>query len=397
MGEPQKGFPVPREVTDYFAQKSLKPAFSWQDVWGQEHAYAFTVAKAVETELLTSFRETILKSLQAGEGFESWKARILPELMRLGWFGPRTVSDPTGQWKDRKVNFAAPYRLQTTFWANVRTARAAGQWDRIQRTKEGLPFLLYVRTTSAEPREEHLGWVGIILPVDHPFWQTHFPPNGWNCKCSVRQLTRREAERLLREPGYTDDPGDFTAATTFVNRRTGEVSKVPIGIDPGWGTNPGLSRARTLVESLQARLDEAGPALARGRIGEIMDSPTPDILMKIDERLRLPVAVSEKLADEMGAKSPIIMASNDAIATKTSKPKVDVTLDDFKKLQSYLDDGEVIDEGQKNKRTVVAEIGKQLLKIVVQMSAGGFLRIASVFPWSADKLAKARDKSKGGE
>ena len=21
-------------------------------------------------------------------------------------------------------------------------------------------------------------WHGTVLPVDHPFWQTHFPPNG---------------------------------------------------------------------------------------------------------------------------------------------------------------------------------------------------------------------------
>ena len=50
------------------------------------------------------------------------------------------------------MNFISPGRLQTIFSANMRSARAAGQWDRIQRTKDALPYLLYVRTTSKEPR-----------------------------------------------------------------------------------------------------------------------------------------------------------------------------------------------------------------------------------------------------
>ena len=37
---------------------------------------------------------------------------------------------------------------------------------------------------------------GTLLPVDDPWWQTHYPPNGWGCKCWVRQVSRREAERL---------------------------------------------------------------------------------------------------------------------------------------------------------------------------------------------------------
>lgn len=256
----RQNFPVPPEVRNYFAEKGLKPAFSWQDVFNEEHAYAFTVAKAVELELLTAFKSTLQQSIDAGEGLESWKKRILPELQRLGWDRPRMVADPTGAWKDKEVNFAAPRRLETIFWSNVRTARAAGQWERIQRTKEGLPYLLYVRTTSLEPRIEHLGWVGLILPIDHEFWATHFPPNGWNCKCSVRQITARERDKLLALPGYTDQAPEI-GFTDFENRRTGEMIKVPVGIDPGWGTNPGLSRARTLVE---LAFDAARPGGAGG-------------------------------------------------------------------------------------------------------------------------------------
>ena len=258
--QPQRGFKTPPEVTGYFSEKGLRPAFSWQDVWGQEHAYAFTVAKATELELLTSFKTSIGKALAEGQGFETWRAGMLDELRRLGWAGPRTVTDPTGKWGPTEVDFSNPRRLQTIFWSNVNTARSAGQWERAQRTKAALPYALYVRTSSTDPRKEHLGWVGTILPIDHPWWSTHWPPNGWGCKCTVRMITTRERDRLLaQEPGtggitYNEEPPDDGPPRTFVNKRTGEISTVPAGIDPGWGTNPGLSRAQTLVTRLTEQL-----------------------------------------------------------------------------------------------------------------------------------------------
>ncbi|PGH37537.1 MAG: hypothetical protein CRN43_20590, partial [Candidatus Nephrothrix sp. EaCA] len=29
---------------------------------------------------------------------------------------------------------------------------------------------------------------GTVLPFDHPFWKTYYPPNHWNCRSAVRQL-----------------------------------------------------------------------------------------------------------------------------------------------------------------------------------------------------------------
>lgn len=165
----KRGFTASEEVTSYFERKQLRPAFSWQDVWAEEHAYAFTVAKAVDAELLTAFKGSISTAIQDGKGFERWREDIRKELARLGWLGPRMVKDPTGQDPDRMVNFASDRRLKTIFWSNMNSARSAGQWERVQRTKKVLPYILYVRTTSADPRPEHLAWVGLVLPVDHPF------------------------------------------------------------------------------------------------------------------------------------------------------------------------------------------------------------------------------------
>lgn len=375
MSEARKGFETPPEVQAFFRDKGLKPAFSWLDVWGQEHAYAFTIAKAVDAELLATFKASIEKAIASGQGFETWRAGLIPELQRLGWYGKKRVDDPMGQWESKDVDFSSPRRLENIFWSNVRSARAAGQWERIQRTKAGLPYILYVRTRSNEPRKQHLAWAGIILLADDPWWRTHFPPNGWGCKCSVRQITAREAESLGKSSGY-----QMTAPTIetrpFLNRRTGEVVHVPVGIDPGWGTNPGLSRARTLVENLTMRLDEAGPAAARTRIKEVLESPMPKIILGLDEKVRLPVAVAEKLAEELGARSPIVTATQDEIAPSANgqKSRAGGALENLAKVQEAIDAGAARDEG-KGKRSFLQRIGRAMLKLVVRKTADGFLRM----------------------
>jgi len=304
----------PREVLDYFRDKELAPRFSWLDVFGEEHAHAFTVAKAVEADVLAAFRGTIDDAIARGLTYENWIAEIEPRLKSLGWWGKRTVIDPaTGE--RAAVDFSSPRRLRTIFWSNLRAARAAGQWERIEATKAVLPYLIYVLTTAQEPREEHLGWVGIILPVDHEFWRTHFPPNGWGCKCSVRQIGRAEAQRL---GGVTAAPAVRTVS--FRNRRTGEVIEVPDGIDPGWHTNPGRARALGLGRVLADKLGRIPDAAAReGQIARILGAPEFVRLLagRFPPRAALPVA--ELPAGVRPARSATSIA---LLSTETAKKQL---------------------------------------------------------------------------
>ena len=42
---------------------------------------------------------------------------------------------------------------------------------------------MYDAVNDSRTRPQHLEWDGLVLPVDHPFWKTHAPPNGWGCRC----------------------------------------------------------------------------------------------------------------------------------------------------------------------------------------------------------------------
>lgn len=397
MAEVRRSFAVPPEVPRYFADKGLKPRFSWLDVWGEEHAYSFTVAKAVEVELLTTLRDGLKRAIDAGQGFEAWRAELRPELQRLGWWGKRQVSDPLGRQPDKTVDFSAPRRLQTIFSANMRSARAAGQWERIQRTKDALPYLLYVRTTSYQPRPQHLAWAGTILPADDPWWSTHFPPNGWNCKCAVRQVSRREATDKLTQPGYSDERPPLDPKG-FLNRRTGEIVRVPDGIDPGWAHNPGLARAQTLVARLSQQLEEAGPAVARRAIGELLQTPAPKVLLGRKEQIRLPVAVAEDLAGILQASSPLLAVANGTMRRKTSAHAA-MTVESFTLTQQIVDTGTVVDEGRNagRARTLFAEIEGQWWELVVVVSETGFMRVQTLHRSDRRKFEQTRRRTEKPE
>lgn len=96
------------------------------------------------------------------------------------------AKDLVGTYKDRY--------LQTEYDTAVRSSRMAAQWESFQRTKRLYPNLKYIVSRSANKREDHLGLVGTILPIDHPFWIIHFPPNGYGCKCSARQTDEKPTE-----------------------------------------------------------------------------------------------------------------------------------------------------------------------------------------------------------
>ncbi len=100
------------------------------------------------------------------------------------------------------------------------------------------------------------------MRVGDPWWRTHFPPNGWGCRCIVEQLSDDDLERR----GYAPLPDNVRPAEEGITRpwhndRTGETIQVPVGIDPGWAHNAGLvdpvAGARAV---LRGKLAAAPPA-----------------------------------------------------------------------------------------------------------------------------------------
>lgn len=225
----------PKAVLDYLESKGLSPVWSWADVWREEHRAAFTVAGVMERDILEDIKVAAETALREGLPFQQFRKLITPILADKGWLIRRDVRDPlTGDTKD--VNLGHAHRLETIYDTNLRSARAAGQWGRIEETRDAFPYLEYIHGPSRVPRPEHLANHGLILPQNHPFWRTHFPPNGFGCTCSTRQVAGPEARRR----GISPDP-DVTPVE-WVHPRTGATVYVPKGVDPGFDYNVGIRR-----------------------------------------------------------------------------------------------------------------------------------------------------------
>ena len=281
----------PPEASRFLKNKGLRPSFAWEDVEPEEHAVAFTVAKAMQLDVLEDIRAEVQRALDEGRTLAQFKKDLKPKLVAAGWWGRREMTDPdTGE--VREVQLGSPRRLRTIYDANLRSARAAGQWERIQRTKKLRPYLVYELGPSERHRADHASKRGLVLPADDPFWDTWFPPNGWGCKCRVRQIGKSEAERLgIREaPRVEERP--------WRNPRTGEVRMVPRGIDPAWTGNPGADRMRRTEEMLAGRLAAADPAVARVILKDIATSWRVDRIMDGAEG-RAPVAILPPVAQQL--------------------------------------------------------------------------------------------------
>lgn len=285
----------PDDMVEFFRSKGIYPVSArWDDVWQEEHARAFTVAKMMDRTLLERVRSSLDDVIANGGTFEQWKAGIIPQLQQAGWWD-KIENRPELTGVDYPV-FVGEARLRTIYNTNLRMARAAGQWKRIQSRKAVAPYLRYSAIMDTRTRPLHREWHGTILPVDHPWWDTHFPPCGWNCRCTVMQLSERD---LARQGWKVTDTPPSSRLKSW-RRSNGAVVQVPEGIDPGFAYNPGKAHLLGLAPgpidgALSAPLIGPGrkpphesPAQRTARLQRVAELPSMPAAREVGKDLLLP-------------------------------------------------------------------------------------------------------------
>lgn len=76
--------------------------------------------------------------------------------------------------------------LQTEFNQAHAAAKAARKWQDYERNADLYPNLRYRAVRDERTRISHAELDGYVIPIDHPFWNKYYPPNDWNCRCSVQ-------------------------------------------------------------------------------------------------------------------------------------------------------------------------------------------------------------------
>lgn len=326
---PAIGLP-PDETVEFFRQKGFAYQSRWDELWEADHGRAFTVTKILNADLLCAVRASLDKVLSEGGTFEMWKADILPQMQAAGWYGKVEDEALTGV---KYPVWVGERRLRTIYDTNLRMALAAGQWKLIQQLKYSQPYLMYVAIRDRRTRPLHRLWNGTILPVDHPWWQTHFPPCGWNCRCTFIQLS----EAAMRDNGFkpSDGPPDDGPATRF-RRSNGEIVSVPRGIDPGFAYNPGVaylgSAADYATEGLE-ELAKINPSAARRLLDDLVASPAFETFLAAPDAAFPVMLLDDDLRDTMGATNAVVRLSPQTLEKQNRPDKhPELTVDEYRKL-----------------------------------------------------------------
>lgn len=220
------------EQIAYLRGKLNLPTERWDDIWQSAHDRAFVVAGALKADLLQDLHLAVERGA-AGAGFAAFKRDFGSIVTRHGWSG----------WTGEGSAAGRAWRAAIIYDTNLSASHAAGRWRQLQALVPTLPYWRYRHADGVlHPRPLHLAWHGLTLRHDHPFWRTHFPPNGWGCHCKVF------AEATPAEGAPTEPPPGWEAG---------------VGVDEGWGHAPGSRVGVPLREMVESKLITYPPAISR--------------------------------------------------------------------------------------------------------------------------------------
>ncbi|MDR2864603.1 MAG: phage head morphogenesis protein [Spirochaetaceae bacterium] len=267
---------VPKQIAAFLKNKirvgadgSPFPAsknFSYKDIRNEEHTTNFTVAEAMQMDILKDIHSAVESAAEKGWTLEHFKKELRPTLQSKGWWGKKEMIDPLTN-EMVKAQLSSDRRLKVIYQTNLRSAYQQGKWERSQNS-DIHPYLMYRVGNSKEHRKKHLSWDSLILPKNDSWWNSHYPPNGWGCQCWTQAITENRAEKLRRDgfdvpPSIEDNDGyhvdaKITAPQTryvsYFNNRKGTIEKVPYGVDPAFNSNVGRAgRDIPLFDSFMQR------------------------------------------------------------------------------------------------------------------------------------------------
>ncbi|MDD9807436.1 MAG: phage minor head protein, partial [Gammaproteobacteria bacterium] len=202
----------------YFREKDYLIADNWTDVWQEQHARAFTVAKAAKLSVLREIRIGLDKALADGITEREFIKTLKPRLKKMGWWGKDELKRQLGSTR----------RLKTIFRTNMASSYNAGRYREQKRQAElkigAAPWWQYVAVLDQRTRDQHRALDGKVFRHDDPFWTFFYPPNGFNCRCRVRTLTDAMLKKRKLKPESSEGKLSWRREK-LLDRRTGVFTR----------------------------------------------------------------------------------------------------------------------------------------------------------------------------
>ncbi len=211
--EPQDSnwfIPFAEAIEAMLGRRVVLPGEFYDVLQDEARAKAFSVTGISSIDQLQAVLDSLGRAMSEGMAFSEWK-----KLVTSG---------------DIALDLPA-YRVENIYRTNVQTAYAAGRWKQMETNKENRPWLMYDAIDDSRTRPAHRELDAHIARIDDPFWNSYFPPLGFQCRCSTIALDDDEAIEM-----------------------GGPSTDIPnVKPDSGWGFNPGKSRWAGIEQSFEKR------------------------------------------------------------------------------------------------------------------------------------------------
>lgn len=157
----------PAEAIAYLKSKKIVTRKQFDALFDEARAAAFTVGGLYRKDVLAAFKDELVKALELGT----------PQRTVIKSF--RAILSGAGHEQ------LGEFHLETVFRTNVQVAYGTGRRRAMEEIAGELSLWQYSAVLDDRTRPTHRALDGIILPANHPFWDEHYPPWGFMCRCSV--------------------------------------------------------------------------------------------------------------------------------------------------------------------------------------------------------------------
>ena len=320
--------PLPmKEAAQFWKNKVHLSPGQFAKLSDEAKVMAFGVSGIAKGDQLTTVYNAIQKAIEQGTSFSKFKNECREIFERRGWTGKRD------------------WRVQNIFRTNIQTAYNSGQYKRQKEMEETFPYLQYSAINDRRTRPTHKAMDGMVFPVDHQFWNTWYPPNGYRCRCTTLSLSDAQVNRMGLSV-ETEDPTDNPIAVP--SAKTGaKINTQQLLPDPGFEYHPGKVVWQGVLDGVTDRLEKWPAIVSLTALNETVGGPL------FTEWYREPSGdfpvglLSAADAVKIDAKSRTALLSPDTVV-KQRKHHPELGADEYQKIQQAIGGGHAIQDGARS-------------------------------------------------
>jgi len=166
------------EASSWFRERVAVTRDEWSMMTYEARRQSFTLAGTQQLEVVQTVMDSLQRAIDKGTPIDKWRQDVQESL-------------------GKKFAGLNPSYLDTAFINANQQAYNAGRFEQMSRP-EVTKVLKYWRFDSVFDGKESKvchDCHGTILPHDHPWWKTHWPPMHHRCRSQPRALTERMTKR----------------------------------------------------------------------------------------------------------------------------------------------------------------------------------------------------------